>query len=82
MIVNIGGGISNVAVLSMGGVVVSDNIPVGGDRFDQAIMNYVRRRYGDYPQNKWDINLAIKAHFEALAGRDIYDIVGQPTARR
>ena len=46
MIVNIGGGISNVAVLSMGGVVVSDNIPVGGDRFDQAIMNYVRRRYG------------------------------------
>ena len=30
MIVNIGGGISNVAVLSMGGVVVSDNIPVGG----------------------------------------------------
>lgn len=46
MIVNIGGGISNVAVLSMGGVVVSDNIPVGGDRFDQAIMSYVRRRYG------------------------------------
>lgn len=45
MVVNIGGGISNVAVLSMGGVVVSDNIPVGGDRFDQAIMNYVRLRY-------------------------------------
>ena len=45
-------------------------------------MEDVRRRYGDYPQNKWDINLAIKAHFEALAGRDIYDIVGQPTARR
>lgn len=45
MVVNIGGGISNIAVLSMGGVVVSDNIPVGGDRFDQAIMNYVRRRY-------------------------------------
>lgn len=32
--------------------------------------------------NKWDINLAIKAHFEALAGRDIYDIVGQPTAHK
>ena len=45
-------------------------------------MEDIRRRYGDYPQNKWDINLAIKAHFEALAGRDIYDIVGQPTARR
>lgn len=45
MVVNIGGGVSNIAVLSMGGVVVSDNIPVGGDRFDQAIMSYVRRRY-------------------------------------
>ena len=45
-------------------------------------MEDVRRRYGDYPQNKWDINLAIKAHFEALAGRDIYDIVGQPTAHK
>lgn len=46
MIVNIGGGITNVAVLSLGGVVVSDNIPVGGSKFDQAIMSYVRRRYG------------------------------------
>ena len=45
-------------------------------------MEDVRRRYGDYPQNKWDINLAIKAHFEALAGRDIYDIVSQPTAHK
>ncbi len=45
-------------------------------------MEDVRRRYGDYPQNKWDINLAIKAHSEALAGRDIYDIVGQPTAHK
>ncbi len=45
MVVNIGGGVSHVAVMSMGGVVVSDSIPVGGDRFDEAIMNYVRRRY-------------------------------------
>lgn len=45
-------------------------------------MEDVRRRYGDYPQKKWDINLAIKSHFEELAGRDIYDIVGQPTAHK
>ena len=36
----------------------------------------VKRRYGAYPQHKWDINLALKAHFEALCGeRDIYEIV-------
>ena len=46
MIVNIGGGVTDVAVLSMGGIVVSDSIQVGGDRFDEAIVGYVRRRYG------------------------------------
>lgn len=35
----------------------------------------VKRRYGAYPQNKWDRNLALKRHFEELAGRDIYEIV-------
>ena len=36
----------------------------------------VKRRYGAYPQHKWDINLALKAHFETLCGgRDIYEIV-------
>lgn len=39
-------------------------------------MEDVRRRYGDYPQNKWDINLALKAHFEELCGgRSIYEVV-------
>lgn len=46
MIVNIGGGVSDIAVLSMGGIVVSEPIPVGGDNFDEAIVSYVRRRYG------------------------------------
>ena len=45
MIVNIGGGVSDIAVLSMGGVVVADSIPVGGDKFDEAIQSYMRRRY-------------------------------------
>lgn len=46
MVVNIGGGVTDVAVLSMGGIVVSDYIKVGGDRFDEAIVAYIRRRYG------------------------------------
>ena len=42
-------------------------------------MEDVRRRYGDYPQNKWDINLALLAHFEQLAGRNIYEVVEKDT---
>ncbi len=45
MVVNIGGGVSDIAVLSMGGVVVADSIRIGGDKFNEAIMSYVRRRY-------------------------------------
>ncbi len=45
MVVNIGGGVSDIAVLSMGGVVVSDSIKIGGDKFDEAIQSYMRRRY-------------------------------------
>ena len=45
LIVDIGGGTTDVAVLSLGGVVVSSSIKVAGDTFDQAIMNYVRRNH-------------------------------------
>lgn len=37
----------------------------------------VKRRYGSYPQEKWDSNLALKKYFEEKAGRDIYGIVGK-----
>ncbi len=45
MIVDIGGGTTDVAVISLGGVVVSQSIKVAGDKFDEAIMRYVRRKY-------------------------------------
>ena len=45
MIVDIGGGTTDVAVVSLGGVVVSESKKVGGDKFDEAIMRYVRRKY-------------------------------------
>lgn len=35
----------------------------------------VKRRYGRYPQSKWDANLALKRHFEDKTGKDIYTIV-------
>jgi rod shape-determining protein MreB len=45
MIVDIGGGTSEVAVISLGGIVVSRSLRVGGYEFDDAIIHHVRRRY-------------------------------------
>lgn len=41
-------------------------------------MNDVKRRYGSYPESKWNTNLAIKKYFEEKAGGDIYRIVNAP----
>ena len=45
MIVDIGGGTTEVAVISMGGIVASNSIRVAGDKMDEAIIQYVKRRY-------------------------------------
>ena len=45
MVVDIGGGTTDVAVISLGGIVVSKSIKIAGDKFDEAIMRYVRRKY-------------------------------------
>ncbi len=45
MILNLGGGASEAAVLAMNGVVVASSVRVGGIRLDEAIINYVRRKY-------------------------------------
>ncbi len=46
MVLDIGGGTSEVAVISLNGIVYSASVRIGGDRFDEAIVNYVRRNYG------------------------------------
>jgi rod shape-determining protein MreB len=45
MIVDIGGGTSDIAVISLGGIVVSKSLRIGGDKFDEAIMRYLRKHY-------------------------------------
>jgi len=45
MVVNIGGGTSESAVISMNGIVVSSSVRVGGDEMNEAIMSYVRKKY-------------------------------------
>ena len=46
LIVDIGGGTTDIAVISIGGVVVSSTIKVAGDSFDQAIISYIRKTHG------------------------------------
>jgi rod shape-determining protein MreB len=46
MVLDIGGGTSEVAVISLNGIVYAASVRIGGDRFDDAITNYVRRNYG------------------------------------
>ena len=46
MVLDIGGGTSEVAVISLNGIVYAASVRVGGDKFDEAITNYVRRNYG------------------------------------
>jgi rod shape-determining protein MreB len=45
MIIDIGGGTSEIAVICLGGIVVSASVRVGGNRFDEAIASYVRKKY-------------------------------------
>lgn len=45
MVVDIGGGTTDIAVISLGGIVCSESVKVAGDSMDEAIMSYIKRRY-------------------------------------
>jgi len=46
MVLDIGGGTSEVGVISLGGIVYSHSLRIAGDKMDEAIVNYIRRKYG------------------------------------
>ena len=46
MVLDIGGGTSEVAIISLNGIVYAASVRIGGDRFDESVTNYVRRNYG------------------------------------
>jgi len=48
MVLDIGGGTSEVAVISLNGIVFSNSVRIGGDTFDDSIVSYVRRNYGTF----------------------------------
>jgi rod shape-determining protein MreB len=85
MIIDIGGGTSEIAVISLGGIVISRSVRVGGNRFDEAIANYVRKKYnvmiGDRTAEEVKIQIGTalplerELHME-VRGRDL--IAGLP----
>ncbi len=46
MVIDIGGGTTEIAIISLSGIVYAESVRVGGDRFDESIVTYVRRNYG------------------------------------
>lgn len=60
LIVDIGGGTTGVAIISLGGIVICESIKVGGDKFDEAIINYIRRNFNLLIGERTAENIKIK----------------------
>ncbi len=85
MVVNIGGGTSEAAVISMHGIVIASSVRTAGNKFDEAIANYVRRKYnliiGDHTAEQIKINIGSALELEEelsmeVRGRD--QVAGLP----
>lgn len=85
MIVDIGGGTTEVAVISLGGIVYSKSVRVAGDKFDDAIVNYIKRKYslliGEQTAEKIKVTIGCAYPFDKpktyeVKGRDL--ITGSP----
>jgi rod shape-determining protein MreB len=82
MVVDIGGGTTDVAVISLGGVVVAESLRIGGDEFDEAIVRYIKKEFnlaiGEQTAEALKINIGtckVKTHDEeaiqVIKGRDL-----------
>ena len=80
MIINIGGGTSEIAVISLGGIVSATSARVGGNKIDQAISDYIKRKYslaiGDRTAEEIKINIGsaiaqMKEEYMDIRGRDL-----------
>lgn len=80
MIINIGGGTSEIAVISLGGIVASASARMGGNKIDQAIADYIKRKYslaiGDRTAEEVKIKIGsaiaqVKEEYQDVRGRDL-----------
>jgi rod shape-determining protein MreB len=79
MIVEIGGGTTEVAVISMGGIVTSNSIRVAGDKMDDAIAQYVKRRYNLFigERTAEQVKISLGNAFPAEDNTDTMEIKGR-----
>lgn len=80
MVVDIGGGTSEVAVISLGGIVASKSLRIAGDDFDEAIINYIKKKFnlmtGERTAEKLKIDIGsayetVEDAYEEVSGRDL-----------
>jgi rod shape-determining protein MreB len=80
MVVDVGGGTTDIAVISLGGIVYSESVKVAGDRMDDAIMNYVKKKYnlliGEHMAERIKVEIGSAYPFEekktlTIKGRDL-----------
>jgi rod shape-determining protein MreB len=81
MVVDIGGGTTEIAIISLNGIVHAESVRIGGDRFDEAIVSYVRRNYGSLigEATAERIKQEIGCAYEGLEVREI-DVRGRNLA--
>ena len=90
MIVDIGGGTTEIAIISLGGIVESRSLRIGGDEFDECIINYMRRTYNLMigPRTAEEIKMTIGSAYPLgdhelemeVRGRD--QVAGLPITKR
>lgn len=89
MVVDIGGGTSDIAVLSLGGIVLSQSLRIGGDKFDDALVRYIKKEYniliGERTAEELKIRIATafpnsRSDSMEIRGRDL--ITGLPKTVR
>ncbi len=82
MIIDIGGGTSEIAVISLGGIVASNSVRIGGNKFDASISDYIRRKYnlaiGERTAEEIKIKIGSALYLEEklyleIRGRDMID---------
>ncbi len=75
MVVDIGGGTSEVAVISLGGIVAARSVRVGGDEFDLSIINYIKKKYnlliGERTAEEIKITIGSAYYYEDEDGMDV-----------
>lgn len=85
MVIDIGGGTAEMAVISLGGIVASSSVRIGGNKFDAAILEYIRKKYnldiGERTAEEIKINIGSALYMEdklemEIRGRDI--VTGLP----